>query len=101
LKGRYGREILSPISYRWRKGVFISLYSICENKRRGIMKTVVILVVLSFILGTTFPALAEKELPKIGILDLEGINVPPGHARALTSILVSETARLGKYEVYN
>ena len=65
------------------------------------MKAVALLIVLAFNFAITFPALAEKELPKIAILDLEAINVPPTHAKALTSILVSETARLGKYEVYN
>ncbi len=42
-----------------------------------------------------------KELPKIAVWDLAPRNTPLTHAQELTSILVSEIARIKKYEVYS
>jgi hypothetical protein len=48
-----------------------------------------------------FPVLLPaKELPKIAVWDLEARNTPDTHAKELTSILVSEIAKLKIYEVY-
>lgn len=43
---------------------------------------------------------APKDLPKIAVWDLLAGNIPATYAQDLTAILVSEIARLKKYEVY-
>ncbi len=42
-----------------------------------------------------------KEVPKIAVWDLVAGNLTPSYAQDLTSILVSEITKLGKYEVYS
>jgi hypothetical protein len=42
-----------------------------------------------------------KDIPKYAVWDLEPRNIPAPHARELTSILVSEISKLGRYEVYS
>jgi len=42
-----------------------------------------------------------KEIPKIAVWDLTPGNINPSYAQDLTSILVSEINKLGKYEVYS
>ena len=44
---------------------------------------------------------AVKDLPKIAVWDLASRNTPVTHAQELTSILVSEISKLGRYEVYS
>ena len=41
------------------------------------------------------------DLPKIAVWDLASRNVPVTHAQELTSILVSEISKIGRYEVYS
>lgn len=65
------------------------------------MKKTTFLFFLASILVITFPASAGKELPKIAVWDLAPRNTPASHAQELTSILVSEISKLGKYEVYS
>ena len=47
------------------------------------------------------PSLGGKELPKIAVWDLWAREVKTTYAQELTSILVSEISKLGKYEVYS
>jgi hypothetical protein len=48
------------------------------------------------------PAISlAKELPKIAVWDLTHGDIKPAYAQDLTSILVSEISKLGKYEVYS
>jgi hypothetical protein len=42
-----------------------------------------------------------RELPKMAVWDLSAGNIPPAYAQDLTSILVSEITKLGKFEVYS
>ncbi len=42
-----------------------------------------------------------KDRPKIAVWDLASRNTPVTHAQELTSILVSEISKMGKYEVYS
>jgi HEAT repeat protein len=57
----------------------------------------IFLVFLCFI-----PAISPaKELPKIAVWDLAPGDIKPAYAQDLTSILVSEVSKLGKYEVYS
>jgi hypothetical protein len=44
---------------------------------------------------------AAKDLPKIAVWDLASRNTPVTYAQELTSILVSEVSKLGRYEVYS
>ena len=55
---------------------------------------------LSFLFFLPTIALA-KELPKIAVWDLAAGNLTPSYAQDLTSILVSEISKSGKYEVYS
>jgi len=61
--------------------------------------------VLIFILAVLFSFIpcisAAKDLPKIVVWDLSPREVKPGYAQELTSILVSEISKLGKYEIYS
>jgi formylglycine-generating enzyme required for sulfatase activity len=56
-----------------------------------------------FVLGhSIFPSLSPaKELPKIAVWDLEAREVKGTYAKELTSFLVSEINKLGKYETYS
>jgi len=65
------------------------------------MKKTTFLILLASIVVITFPAYAGKELSKIAVWDLAPRNTPASHAQELTSILVSEISKLGKYEVYS
>ena len=47
------------------------------------------------------PISSAKELPKIAVWDLVARNTPSTHAQVLTSVLVSEISKTGKYEVYS
>jgi len=60
-----------------------------------------IVILLASIFIANLHASAEKELRKIAVWDLEPREVKLTHARELTSILVSEISKLGKYEVYS
>ncbi len=63
------------------------------------MKNIRVLLIL---IAMMVPSLAfGKELPKIAVWDLIPRNTPATHAEELTSILVSEIAKLKKYEVYS
>lgn len=42
-----------------------------------------------------------KDRPKIAVWDLASRNVPVTHAQELTSILVSEISKMGRYEIYS
>lgn len=64
------------------------------------MKKLAYLFLLSFIFLIPTPG-AAKDLPKIAVWDLEARETKPAYARELTSILVSEVSKLGKYEVYS
>jgi formylglycine-generating enzyme required for sulfatase activity len=55
------------------------------------------LLILIFGYSTSF----GKELPKIAVWDLISREVKATYAQELTSILVSEISKLGKYEVYS
>jgi hypothetical protein len=57
---------------------------------------------LFFTLLCFFPSISlAKELPKIAVWDLSHGDIKPAYAKDLTSILVSEISKLGKYEVYS
>jgi len=60
---------------------------------------------LHFLLSASLfflPAISPaKELPKIAVWDLAPGDIKPAYAQDLTSILVSEISKLGKYEVYS
>ena len=47
------------------------------------------------------PSLSGKEIPKIAVWDLWAREVKTAYAQELTSILVSEISKLGRYEVYS
>ena len=47
------------------------------------------------------PAQVANRLPKIAVWDLTAGNINPSYAQDLTSILVSEISKVGKYEVYS
>jgi len=65
------------------------------------MKKVSLLVFLICISGILISVSSGKDLPKIAVWDLAPGNIPPAYAQDLTSILVSEITKLGKYEVYS
>lgn len=65
------------------------------------MKKVSLLVFLICISGIFTSVSSGKDLPKIAVWDLAPGNIPPAYAQDLTSILVSEITKLGKYEVYS
>ncbi len=56
---------------------------------------------LSLILTLVATVSTGKDLPKIAVWDLNAGNINPSYAQDLTSILVSEITKLGKYEVYS
>lgn len=56
---------------------------------------------LAFILILVPSFSISKEVPKIAVWDLTAGNINPSYAQDLTSILVSEISKLGKYEVYS
>jgi len=59
-------------------------------------------LVLFLITFLAFPAYSfAKNLPKVAVWDLIPRNTPETHAQELTSILVSEIAKLKKYDVYS
>jgi hypothetical protein len=61
-----------------------------------------LLLLSCFLVLACFPPLSSgKELPKVAVWDLEPMNIPPAHARQLTSFVASEISKLRKYEVYS
>jgi formylglycine-generating enzyme required for sulfatase activity len=57
----------------------------------------ILVVILSFI-----PCVSTaKELSKVVVWDLAARETKPGYAQELTSILVSEVSKMGKFEVYS
>ena len=65
------------------------------------MKRIVFLTILACLLGTVPFVYAAKDLPKVVVWDLAPRETKPGYAQELTSILVSEISKLGKFEVYS
>jgi formylglycine-generating enzyme required for sulfatase activity len=65
------------------------------------MKTGVLLAILAILSSLTPQVAAAKELPKIVVWDLAPRETKAGYAQELTSILVSEINKLGRYEVYS
>jgi len=65
------------------------------------MKTCVFLPLSVFIFLLVPSVSVGKDLPKIAVWDLAARNTPATHAQELTAILVSEIAKLKKYEVYS
>jgi hypothetical protein len=65
------------------------------------MKKVSLLVFLICISGILTSVSSGKDLPKIAVWDLSPGDIKPVYAQDLTSILVSEITKLGKYEVYS
>lgn len=60
------------------------------------------LILSCFLVLTIFPPLSSgKDLPKIAVWDLNHGDVKAAYAQDLTSILVSEISKSGKYEVYS
>ena len=65
------------------------------------MRIRVSIILIAVVLLSTSHPLSGKELPKIAVWDLVAGNITPSYAQDLTSILVSEITKLGKYEVYS
>lgn len=65
------------------------------------MKIITLLILLPITLVVIPGYSSAKELPKFAVWDLAPRNTPETHAQELTSILVSEIAKLKKYEVYS
>ncbi|MBM4334125.1 MAG: DUF1566 domain-containing protein [Deltaproteobacteria bacterium] len=65
------------------------------------MRLSIFLFLLAFIPYFSPLTVFGKELPKIAVWDLTYGDIKPAYAQDLTSILVSEISRLGKYEVYS
>jgi len=65
------------------------------------MKSRVPLAILIFALCFLPSVSPAKDLPKIVVWDLSPRETKPGYAQELTSILVSEISKLGKYEIYS
>ena len=65
------------------------------------MKTRVLLVISAILSGFISQGAAAKDLTKIVVWDLAPRETKPGYAQELTSILVSEINKLGKYEIYS
>jgi len=65
------------------------------------MKTRVLLVILALLSGFISQGAVAKDLTKIVVWDLAPRETKPGYAQELTSILVSEINKLGKYEIYS
>jgi hypothetical protein len=65
---------------------------------RYMRKLPFLIMAFLFFLPSISPA---KELPKIAVWDLAAGNITPTYAQDLTSILVSEVTKSGKYEVYS
>lgn len=60
------------------------------------------LIFLCFLVLGILPSLCSgKELPKIAVWDLLPRGVNTAYAQELTSILVSEISKIGKYEIYS
>ena len=65
------------------------------------MKTRILLAILAISFSFISHVDAAKDLPKIVVWDLAPRETKPGYAQELTSILVSEISKLGKYEIYS
>ena len=72
-----------------------------EMKYKAI--SILISVFISTLLASVYPqpVSAGNDLPKIAVWDLAPVGINPVNAQNLTSTLVSEITKLGKYEVYN
>jgi formylglycine-generating enzyme required for sulfatase activity len=58
-------------------------------------------IMFAFIFIFISPGFATKDIPKIVVWDLTPGNIPASYTQDLTALLVSEIARLKKYEVYS
>jgi sulfatase modifying factor 1 len=65
------------------------------------MKTRVLIPILAVLFSFIPYVSAAKDLPKIVVWDLSPRETKPGYAQELTSILVSEISKMGKYEIYS
>jgi protein-disulfide isomerase len=65
------------------------------------MKKALLFPLFLLVLGILPPLCSGKELPKIAVWDLLPRGVNTAYAQELTSILVSEISKIGKYEVYS
>jgi sulfatase modifying factor 1 len=65
------------------------------------MNTRVLIPILAVLFSFIPYVSAAKDLPKIVVWDLSPRETKPGYAQELTSILVSEISKLGKYEIYS
>jgi formylglycine-generating enzyme required for sulfatase activity len=60
------------------------------------------LFLLCILVASIYPSISSgKELAKVAVWALEPMNAPLVHVRQLTSFVVSEIAKLKKYEVYS
>ncbi len=66
-----------------------------------LVEMIAFLVILASICFVALPASTAGELPKIAVWDLKPREVNPSYAKELTSILVSEVAKLKRYEVFD
>jgi len=65
------------------------------------MRTRVLTLIVVVLLSLIPWAATAKDLPKVVVWDLAPRETKTGYAQELTSILVSEISKLGKYEVYS
>jgi formylglycine-generating enzyme required for sulfatase activity len=65
------------------------------------MKIRVLGPILAVLLNLIPWVAAAKDLPKVAVWDLAARETKPGYAQELTSILVSEISKMGKFEVYS
>jgi len=61
----------------------------------------VLALILAMLLSLTPWVATAKDLPKIAVWDLAARETKAGYAQELTSILVSEVSKMGKFEVYS
>lgn len=65
------------------------------------MRIRVLALILAVILSFISCVATAKDLPKVVVWDLAARETKPGYAQELTSILVSEISKAGKFEVYS
>ena len=56
---------------------------------------------LAFILFWIPSLSISKDLPKVAVWDLDAGNIQPSYAQDLTSVMIREIRKLGKYDVYS
>ena len=72
------------------------------NGRKNESDKISVMTLIAGVLLSLIPWVATaKDLPKVVVWDLAPRETKPGYAQELTSILVSEISKLGKYEVYS